>query len=94
MTTIAFDVDGTRIENGKDYPDVPRYNVINLLNMYVMLGYQVFVWSGGGIQYAQQWVDRLGLNYNIVGVVAKGSFVPDIAVDDEEVNLGKISLKV
>lgn len=37
------------------------------------------MWSGGGVDYAQHWVRKLGLDAT---VVAKGSFKPDIAVDD------------
>lgn len=92
MFVVAFDVDGTLITTGTNYPDVPRYDVIALLHRFQELGAEVYVWSGGGRSYAQHWVDKLGLN--VSGVVDKGSFKPDLAVDDEVVTLGTTNLRV
>lgn len=76
MRTIAFDVDGTLVSvDGK-----PRPEVIELLKAFQNLGYTVAVWSGGGVDYAKGWVNRL--NIENVQVVRKGSFVPELAVDD------------
>ena len=92
MVTVAFDVDGTLIKTGRDYPDVPRYDVIDILRRFQkMSDVEVFIWSGGGIPYAQHWADKLGL---YCPVVAKGSFQPDIAFDDEQVLLGKVNIQV
>lgn len=88
MTIICFDVDGSLI-NLKD--DSPRYDIIQLLLTFKRLGYNVRVWSGGGVEYAQRWVEKLGLD---VPVVDKGSITPDIAFDDEAVKLGVINLRV
>lgn len=92
---IAFDVDGTLIHKDQETGiDIPNYRVIDFLTHFDWIHHtEIFVWSGGGIDYAQHWVDKLGLQ-DTVKVVAKGSFIPDIAVDDEEVELGKVNLRV
>lgn len=93
MIKIAFDVDGTLIRKSPKGEDVPRLEILLYLSFYHIVGdCEIFVWSGSGIEYANRWVEKLGLQD--VTVVAKGSFIPDIAVDDEEVTLGKVNLKV
>lgn len=94
MTTVCFDVDGTLIwqEGTRGVPDTPRYEVIALLLQFESFGYDIFIWSGGGIDYAERWAMKLGLERFLVR--AKGNFLPDIAVDDEAVNLGVVNLRV
>lgn len=87
--TVCFDVDGTLI----DYENKPRYAVINLLKAFKDLNCAVYVWSGGGVLYAEGWVNRLGLNDLIEGCIVKGSIQPDLAVDDQFVNLGLANFK-
>jgi hydroxymethylpyrimidine pyrophosphatase-like HAD family hydrolase len=89
--TVAFDVDGTLIEQVGEKEDTPRYSVINIFHTYKNLGCQMYVWSGGGFDYAKRWAERLGLEATIA---VKGSFVPDIAFDDLEVELGKVNIQV
>lgn len=89
---VAFDVDGTlihQIEEGRE--DTPRYDVINLFKTLESVGCVMHIWSGSGVDYAARWRDKLGLS---AVVVVKGSFEPDMAVDDMEVKLGKVNLKV
>lgn len=89
MKTIAFDTDGTLIHITED---VPRYDIIAIFLAFQKLGCKMVIWSGGGIDYATRWRDKLGLTAE---VVAKGSFVPDIAFDDEkECVLGKVTIHV
>ena len=102
---IAFDVDGTLIydgnplykfvnpETGMEEPlcDTPRYDVIALFKAFQGLGYETYIWSGGGIDYAKRWAAKLGLSATIV---EKGSFRPDIAVDDMAVELGITNIRV
>jgi len=78
-TTVAFDVDGTLIKQGVMSEDTPRYEVIQLFKLLESFGCEMYVWSGGGIDYAKRWVEKLGLDAH---VVAKKSFTPDIAIDD------------
>ena len=87
---IAFDVDGTLVKG-----DVPRYEVINLLiSLRKLTGSEIYVWSGGGVSYAEMWVRKLGLSSYVEGVIAKGSEEVDIAVDDMDAYLGKVTLRV
>lgn len=88
MIKIAWDVDGTLIGI---VDDKPRYDIIALFHSLEKLGCKMYIWSGGGIDYATRWRDRLGLTAE---VVAKGSFVPDIAFDDETDKLGKVGILV
>lgn len=92
---IAFDVDGTLIHQKDSACDVPRYDVISLFKSLESLGCEMYMWSGGGIDYAEHWRNKLGLKAH---VVMKGSFVPDIAIDDMahelEFNLGTVNIPV
>lgn len=84
---ICYDVDGTLIT----LDNKPRHDVIKTLFMFRELGCKIYVWSGGGIDYATQWVNRLGLPCE---VIAKGSILPSIAFDDQLVGLGEVSIQV
>jgi hydroxymethylpyrimidine pyrophosphatase-like HAD family hydrolase len=88
MKTIAFDVDGTLIDDR----DTPRYDVVQLFKSFEYFGFKMYVWSGGGVDYATHWARKMGLNAE---VVVKGSFTPDIAVDDiEDCTLGTVNIHV
>jgi hypothetical protein len=102
---IAFDMDSTLIYG--DSPehtfispisgereslcDTPRYDVIAIFHAYEAMGFEMFIWSGSGVDYAKVKSARLGLQAT---VVEKGSFRPDIAVDDQDVNLGITNIRV
>lgn len=90
---VAFDVDGTLVLHTDGQSSVPRYDVLNILFTYQRLGASIYVWSGGGVDYACDWQRKLGLSLDVC-VVAKGSFIPDIAYDDQEVKLGKVNIRV
>lgn len=84
---VCFDVDGTLIDTrGK-----PRHEVIDLFRSFQALGCEMFIWSGGGCDYATIVKNKLGLDAD---VMSKGSFQPDLAVDDQIVTMGKVNLKV
>jgi hypothetical protein len=88
---IAFDVDGTLIHQCGRSEDTPRYDVIAAFHFYEKLGYDMFIWSGGGVDYAERWSQKLNLKAKIV---EKGSFKPAIAFDDMNVNLGVVNIRV
>lgn len=81
---VAFDVDGTLI----DFDNQPREDVINLYCAFQNLGYEMWVWSGGGKDYAAIWANRLELNPD--RVLAKDKKLqPHIAIDDaKDADLG------
>lgn len=85
---IAFDCSGTLIGiDGK-----PRHEVIDLFRSLQEFGFEMYIWSGDGVDYANSVKERLGLKAT---VVAKGSFIPDVAVDDiMDASLGTVTLPV
>jgi hypothetical protein len=98
MTKIAFDVDGTLIHQegfaSGPAPDTPRYEVIALFFMLQAIeSNEMYIWSGGGLDYATRWAEKLGL-IDYCTVVSKGVEEMDIVFDDEEVNLGKVNIRV
>lgn len=88
-TVVAFDVDWTLIT--EDYK--PIYENIMLFKTFQKLGCNMVIWSGCGMDYAQQWGDKLGLQS--FTVYEKGSFEPDIVFDDMDYSWkGKVVIKV
>lgn len=56
---------------------------------------QIVIWSGGGDRYAAMWGRRLHLDNHVWSYWGKiGSPPVDLAIDDQEVTLGKMNLKV
>lgn len=91
---ILVDVDGTLI----DYNSVPRMAIVKLVHDLFYAGNTIHLASGGGVQYAEMWAQRLRLPDGIQ-IVPK--FMPpvgfeyDIAIDDHpECRMGKIVLQV
>jgi len=75
---IAFDVDGTLINSH----DEPRHEVIDLFRWFqknIVTPLDLIIWSGGGIEYAQHWANKLGLKARIA---KKFCEEVDIAIDD------------
>jgi phosphoserine phosphatase len=87
---VAFDVDGTLIDICQD---VPKYDNIALFKHFERLDCDMFIWSGGGIDYAQHWMNKLGLEATIINKEESINFI-DICFDDEVVNLAKINIQV
>lgn len=94
---IAFDVDDTLYKivtiNGTA-SQVPDYDLIAVLRWFAYNHDEVFVWSAGGIDYAQSIVDKLGLT-RMVKVIAKEKREDiDVAFDDAETGLAKVDIRV
>lgn len=88
---IAFDCDGTLIGRR----DEPRQEIVDMLKGYQKVGYSVIVWSGGGKSYAQMVGSRIKLEgVTYMGKLENPGFKPDIAVDDMDVELGVINIRV
>lgn len=95
MKQIAFDVDGTLITKSSTGEDVPRYETIRLLmSLKDLSGASIFVWSGSGVDYAERWVQKLGISHYVTKVIRKGEIEPDIAFDDESVTLAKVNIQI
>jgi len=93
MKVVAFDVDGTLIE---EPGDKPRADIIEKLIWHFQQGDFVVVWSGGGLDYARMWVSRLGLDKYIHAIwpKQKTATTVDVTYDDQIVKLGKENILV
>ncbi len=92
---IAFDVDDTLIvpaNINKFKTDTPNYETIAIFKWFEKQGYEMVIWSGGGVDYAKMWADKLGLKAEILPKTA--TFDVGIAFDDCDVELGKVNVKV
>jgi len=105
-TIIAFDVDGTLIDSEGN----TNWRITDLLrNLSRFKNIEIVVWSGGGKDYAEMIVRKLGLekyvkrcaSKNHLGKDSEGKhifdpeFKPDIAIDDiQDCELGLINLIV
>ena len=93
---IAFDVDGCLI-TGLIGNNIKGYSLIeeNIeLVKILSKSHKVYIWSGNGWKYAYEKVGKV-LGDCVSGYLNKyGTFRPDIAFDDQEINLGKLNIKV
>lgn len=91
---IAFDLDDTLV-NGRTH--VPNYDLIQVLFWFYHNGANVYVWSAGGIEYAERIVQKLGLEA-YVHVAQKGGSYPtphmDITFDDQQITTGRTNVQV
>jgi|SRR5271157_2306016 len=98
MPSIVFDVDGTLIHKTGEETDTPRYDVISLYHFFEKIGYEMYIWSGSGKDYAENWKRKLGLFSATVMEKtphnAEHVFFPDLTVDDKDVVLGMLNIKV
>ncbi len=92
--TVCFDIDGTLIKTDGTI----NLKVVELANVLIVSGAKVYVWSGGGLQYAHDRCRDLAImGFNLKGatVITKGEIIPDVAIDDVAgVTLGKLNLIV
>lgn len=110
---IAFDVDGTLISNinenviqerrvhGQVYPfDAANTQVVEFLILCsrIFKNVKVVVWSAGGQEYAQQWVERLQLEKYVWRTYSKSQYQQlcsnrkVIAIDDiHKTRLGNVA---
>jgi len=96
MSIIAFDVDDTLIIPSCATPssmDTPNYETIALYKWFQSQGNKMIIWSGGGVDYAKMWAEKLGLEPCEVRVKKQSDDV-DIAFDDCEVVLAKVNIRV
>lgn len=95
---VAFDVDDTLIfpsvATGASN-DLPNHKNIQILRWFALQGHTVVVWSGGGVPYANGWVDRLGIRKYVYEVIPKEKNPNvDICFDDCDVDLATVNVKV
>lgn len=96
---IAFDIDDTLLipgivyGDGVVYENIPHYEVIAVLKWFQANGHDIVLWSGSGVDWAQRWGEKFGLEPFTVRVKQKSEDI-DIAFDDCDVDLGKVNVKV
>ena len=84
---VTFDVDGTLIYQSGEKEYLPKQKIIDLFKALEAVGCEMYIWSGHGVDYAKEWSKKLGLQAK---VVEKGSFTPDLAIDDLDEDFRKI----
>lgn len=91
--TICFDVDGCLINKEGKLIEANYQLMYKLAEIH-----KVYIWSGNGWKYAQEKIENISslrINEIISGYLNKyGGFIPDVAFDDQEINLGKLNIKV
>lgn len=95
---IAFDIDGTLLNNEGVPPQTPTHlrppasvnleAVILLQILSKMKNTKIYVWSGGGQEYAENFVRRYGLERYVDKVLGKADYTEiihghiDVCFDD------------
>lgn len=94
---IAFDVDGTLRCNCTDNCQDPNQRIVDMFNTLASFkNTRMFVWSGGGAEYARRFADKYNLSVKPMSCISKiGAPEMDIAIDDiQDTAIGKINLIV
>lgn len=94
---IAFDVDGTLRCNCTDTCQDPNENIVALLKiLFTLKNVELYVWSGGGADYARRFKNLYELPVKDSHFISKiGAPKMDIAIDDiQDTALGNINLIV
>ncbi len=100
--TIAFDIDDTilipSVANTGSHENIPNYEVIEVYHFFQRQGHKMILWSGSGVDWAQRWGEKFGLNPDEVRIKIRPGNEPwpdvDIAFDDCDVDLAKVNVKV
>lgn len=95
MAKIAWDIDDTIIVPSvvTGDRDVPNYDTIAILKWFQAQGHEIILWSGSGIDWAETWGSKLGLQPFTVQPKQADPTI-DIAFDDCDVTLAKVNVKV
>lgn len=94
---VAFDVDGTLRCNCTDTCEDPNMRIVRMFNIMASFkNVEMFVWSGGGKEYAMRFANLFELRVAHKNCISKiGAPAMDIAVDDQhEFNQADINLIV
>jgi hydroxymethylpyrimidine pyrophosphatase-like HAD family hydrolase len=87
---ICFDVNGCLLDS-KLKPISANIELLKKL----CESHKVYIWSGNGFEYALQKMRKYIPDNYICGYLDKyGTFRPDVAFDDQEIDLGKLNIKI
>lgn len=93
---IAFDIDDTllipSVASGFGN-DTPNYETIAILKWFQAQGNEIILWSGSGMDWANTWGEKFGLQPFQVLIKEKNSTI-DLCFDDCDVDLAKVNVKV
>ena len=93
---ISWDVDDTLIipSVATGYAtDTPNYENIAIYKWFQNQGNRMIIWSGGGIDYARMWGEKLGLQPFQTQIKQKSPEV-DLCFDDCIVDLATVNVRV
>lgn len=87
--TIAFDVDGTLLNDDETRPQIAiNREIVELLDVFLhcFRNAKVIVWSGGGREYAFMQARKHGFDFAGIEYHDKNSYseTVDIAIDDHQ----------
>ena len=94
---VAFDVDGTLRCNCTDTCQDPNQRQIDGFEFFAhMKNTEMFVWSGGGAEYAWRFAQKYHLPIKQSHCISKiGAPEMDLAIDDiQDTAIGKVNLIV
>lgn len=98
---IAFDIDGTIYGSPFAHKGEPILNVktVQLMQLFKdhIKNCKIICWSGGGKEYAEQIVNKFGLEKWVDECWGKSDYIyePDLAFDDEyDFDMAKVNLIV
>ncbi|MEI4745925.1 hypothetical protein [Rhodococcus erythropolis] len=94
---IAFDVDGTLRCNCTETCEDSNERIVELFKILATFkNVELYVWSGGGADYAERFADKFGLNVPPSRCLSKFGAPPmDVCVDDiQDTALAAINLIV
>jgi hypothetical protein len=93
---IAFDIDDCllvpSVASGFGN-DTPNYDTISVYKWFQAQGNEMILWSGSGMDWAQTWGEKLGLQPFTVQIKQKDDTVA-VAFDDCDVLLATVNVKV
>lgn len=93
---IAFDIDDTILIPSVVLGfgnDTPNYDTISIYKWFQKQGCEMILWSGSGVDWAQRWGEKFGLQPFTVRIKEKSDDV-DICFDDCDVTLARVNVKV
>lgn len=99
---IAFDIDDTilipSVANTGSKENIPNYEIIEIYRFFQRQGHHMILWSGSGVDWAQRWGEKFGLNPDEVRIKIRPNNEPwpdvDIAFDDCPVDLARVNIQV
>jgi hypothetical protein len=92
---VAWDVDDCLIIPSvvTRSTDIPNYETIAVYRWFQAQGCHMIIWSGSGMDWAERWGEKLGLQPDEIRPKGQGDDV-DIAFDDCDVKLAAVNVKV